>query len=102
MSDTKDPKVSAQGAAVLRAFLDAYPAKLTGSEVMDALGIASGTLYPILARFEAAKWLSSKWERADPATLGRPRRRYYELTALGSRKARECIEFILPGAWGRA
>jgi PadR family transcriptional regulator, regulatory protein PadR len=102
MGNTIDPKISAQGAAVLRTFLDAYPNQLTGSEVMDALGIASGTLYPILARFESAKWLSSKWEKGDPASLGRPRRRYYQLTALGSSKARACIEFILPGAWGRA
>lgn len=98
MRDAKDPKISAQGAAVLRAFLDAYPRKLTGSDVMDELGIASGTLYPILARFETAKWLSSNWEKGDPATLGRPRRRYYELTAIGSRKARECIDFIVGSA----
>jgi len=98
MSSTKDPKISAQGAAVLRVFLDAYPGRLTGSELMDALKVASGTLYPILARFEAAKWLSSKWEKGDPAELGRPRRRYYQLTALGATKARECMEFIMPGA----
>lgn len=97
----KDPKISAQGAAVLRAFLDAYPNQLTGSDVMDSLRIASGTLYPILVRFEAAKWLNSKWERGNPAKLGRPRRRYYALTAVGASKARECIEFILPGALGR-
>jgi PadR family transcriptional regulator, regulatory protein PadR len=101
MGSNKEPKISATGAAVLRAFLDKYPGQLTGSETMDALGIASGTLYPILARFEAAKWLTSKWEKGDPAALGRPRRRYYQLTALGASKARECIEFIVPGALGR-
>lgn len=102
MNSTKDPRISAQGAAVLRIFLDACPNSLTGSDVMDALGIASGTLYPILARFESAKWLSSKWEKGDPAKLGRPRRRYYQITPLGASRARECIEFILPGALGHA
>jgi hypothetical protein len=102
MGSTKEPKVSVQGAAVLRAFLDAYPNRLTGSEVMDALGIASGTLYPILARFEAAKWLTSRWEKGNPVELGRPRKRYYQLTALGANKARQCIEFIMPGALSRA
>jgi PadR family transcriptional regulator, regulatory protein PadR len=98
----KDPRVTLQSAAVLRAFLDAYPSQLTGSEVMDLVGIASGTLYPILVRFESAKWLSSKWEKGDPVELGRPRRRYYTLTGLGANKARECLEFIMPGALGRA
>jgi PadR family transcriptional regulator, regulatory protein PadR len=101
MAAPKEPRISIQGAAVLRGFLDAYPNQLTGSEVMDALGISSGTLYPILARFEAAKWLSSKWEKGDPVELGRPRRRYYTLTGVGANKARECIEYILPGTLGR-
>jgi DNA-binding MarR family transcriptional regulator len=93
-----EPRVSAQGAAVLRAFMDKAPDSLTGSDLMDALGIASGSLYPMLARFESAKWLKSKWEAGDPVELGRPRRRYYSLTAQGARKAREQLEFIFPGA----
>lgn len=93
-----EPRVSAKGAALLRAFIDAAPEPLTGSDLMDLLGIASGSLYPILARFESAKWLTSKWERGDPAQLGRPRRRYYRLTALGAKKAQAQIEFILRGA----
>lgn len=97
-----DQKLSAKGAAVLRAFLDAASSELTGSQIMDAVGVSSGTLYPLLSRFESAKWLVSKWEAGDPAELGRPRRRYYRLTALGSRKARECIELIAPGSWVRA
>lgn len=93
-----DPRVSAQGAAVLRVLMDAAPSQLSGSELMDQLGIASGSLYPMLARFESAKWLKSDWEAGDPKELGRPRRRYYKLTALGEKKAREQLEFILLGA----
>lgn len=49
--------------------------------------MASGTLYPILLRLEAAGWLRSEWELGDPATLGRPRRRYYMLTGEGAKSA---------------
>ncbi|MFC4312566.1 PadR family transcriptional regulator [Steroidobacter flavus] len=97
-----DPKLSVRGAAVLRAFLDVAPEELTGSELMNSVGISSGTLYPLLSRFESAKWLTSRWEAGDPAKMGRPRRRYYRLTALGANKARECIELIVPGIWSRA
>ena len=42
---------------------------------------AHGTLYKALARLEAARLLSSRWE--DPAPEGRPRRRLYTVTGLG-------------------
>ncbi|WP_202624996.1 PadR family transcriptional regulator [Steroidobacter agaridevorans] len=83
---------------MLRAFIDAAPKPLTGAELMDLLAIASGSIYPILARFESAKWLTSEWERGAPVQLGRPRRRYYTLTALGARKAQTQLEFIMRGA----
>jgi DNA-binding PadR family transcriptional regulator len=37
----------------------------------------------MLARLEAAGWLSSEWEAIDPREAGRPRRRFYRLTASG-------------------
>jgi PadR family transcriptional regulator PadR len=54
--------------------------------------IASGTLYPILARLEQAGWLSSSWEEIDPATEGRPRRRLYRLTGEGADTARLAVD----------
>jgi DNA-binding PadR family transcriptional regulator len=64
-----------------------------GFEIMDFTGLPSGTAYPILRRFEAEKLVRSRWEAASTAHRdGRPRRRYYELTASGKRalaKARE-------------
>ena len=42
--------------------------------------------YPILFRLERAGWLESRWEDGDPKALGRPRRRLYQVTALGARK----------------
>jgi DNA-binding PadR family transcriptional regulator len=55
---------------------------------MKELGIGGGTLYPILQRFEDEKWLEARWEDADPRAEGRPRRRYYQITALGQEVAR--------------
>lgn len=62
--------------------------ELSGAEIARSTKLASGTLYPILIRLEAAKWVKSRWERDDPRDLGRPRRRLYEITALGATSAR--------------
>lgn len=52
-----------------------------GLDIMRASGLASGTLYPILARLTEAGWLEKSWEQLDPAVAGRPARAYYRLTA---------------------
>jgi DNA-binding PadR family transcriptional regulator len=55
-----------------------------GFDLMDATGLPSGTVYPLLRRLEARGLVRSRWERAGAAHgEGRPRRRYYEITALG-------------------
>lgn len=59
-----------------------------GFDIMDATGLASGTVYPALRRLEGAGLLRSRWEAASRALEdGRPRRRFYELTAEGERLA---------------
>ena len=47
-----------------------------------------GTLYKALSRLEEFGLLTSRWEDAAAAE-GRPRRRLYELTALGARAAQQ-------------
>jgi DNA-binding PadR family transcriptional regulator len=69
--------------AVLRAFLDDLETPRYGFELGALTGLASGTVHPILARLEAARWVESFWEDIDTAAAGRPRRRYYRLTADG-------------------
>src|SRR4029077_20668598 len=59
----------------------------SGAEMSRALGISSGTLYPLLARLESAGWLNSEWETIDPSEVGRPRRRFDKLTGLGQTRA---------------
>ena len=57
-----------------------------GFDIMDATGIASGSVYPVLRRLEDARLLRGKWEDAPAAHRGgRPQRRYYELTEAGER-----------------
>jgi PadR family transcriptional regulator PadR len=55
-----------------------------GLDVMRVTGLPSGTVYPTLTRAEASGLVRGKWEaQAVAARDGRPRRRYYELTAAG-------------------
>jgi PadR family transcriptional regulator len=74
--------------------------ELSGAEISRATKLASGTLYPILFRLERAGWLESRWEVEDPKALGRPRRRFYRVTALGAQNVRAAIKDLEP-AFGR-
>jgi PadR family transcriptional regulator PadR len=71
---------------------------------VKATKLQSGTLYPILIRLEDAGWLESRWEETSASELGRPRRRLYLLTGLGTRAAtdelRKMAATIGGLAWG--
>ena len=88
-------RLSHQGLRVLRVFLDALSedvrAELAGTDLMSATGVSSGTLYPILLRFEKAGLLESRWESEQPEALGRPRRRFYRMTKAGAQLAHEAL-----------
>jgi len=64
-----------------------------GFDLLDATGLPSGTVYPILRRLEAAGLVKSRWE---PVTIardeGRPPRRYYQLTGAGAEALHEALE----------
>lgn len=63
-----------------------------GFDLMDATGLASGTVYPALRRLEEARLLRGRWEEAPAAHRGgRPQRRFYELTKAGEVAAREAV-----------
>ena len=87
---------SQQALTVLRVFLDAPTRELSGADILRETALLSGTAYPILARFEKLGLLTSHWEKEDPRDLGRPRRRFYLLTAEGSVEARRVLGEILP------
>jgi len=70
---------------------------ISGAEIGRTTSLASGTLYPILFRLEEAGWVESHWETEDPHELGRPRRRFYNITGLGAGEARRAFhEVVLP------
>ena len=55
-----------------------------GFEIMDATGLPSGTVYPILRRLEREGLLRASWEEIAVARdEQRPPRRYYALNAAG-------------------
>jgi DNA-binding PadR family transcriptional regulator len=55
-----------------------------GFDIMDATGLASGTVYPALRRLEAMRLVESSWEDDGRARAeSRPRRRNYQLTRTG-------------------
>jgi DNA-binding PadR family transcriptional regulator len=97
------PQITAQTLRVLGAFAVCPTDGISGAEIARTTKIKSGTLYPILFRLEKENWLESKWEVGEPHLLGRPRRRLYELTALGEKSMhavyREVSTIIGGPAW---
>lgn len=86
-------QVTTQTLKVLGALISSAD-EISGADIARSVELASGTLYPILARLERAHWIESRWEEGDPHKLGRPRRRFYKITALGARKAREAVNEV--------
>jgi DNA-binding PadR family transcriptional regulator len=87
----KRPRLTLASLKVLRVFLENPNRHLAGADIQKLGGVATGTLYPILLRFEAAGWLKSEWEDIDPREAGRPRRRFYRLTPIGFACANEAL-----------
>lgn len=99
----QDVRLTQPTLKVLRFLLEKPREGRSGAEMSKATKVGSGTLYPMLARLEAAGWLSSEWEVVDTSEAGRPRRRFYKFTAFGQRRAHEALTDlqIAPGelAW---
>ena len=81
------PRITLQVRLVLQLLLADPGQERFGLEIVDGTGLPPGTIYPILARLEHLGWLDSRWEDIDPHEAGRPRRRYYHLTATGTAEA---------------
>jgi len=88
MSKQPGPRMTLPTQLVLRALLAEPGQEMYGLQICQAIGLPSGTIHPILARFEAMGWLESRWEDVSPHQEGRPRRRYYRLTVDGAERAR--------------
>jgi PadR family transcriptional regulator, regulatory protein PadR len=97
---TDQPRLSTQTLRVLGALMSSPQDELSGAQIGRTTELATGTLYPILLRLERAGWLESRWEDGDPRTLGRPRRRFYRVTALGAKNATAAVQQV-QAAFGR-
>jgi len=76
--------------AVLQALADGFQ---YGFDVIDHTGLPSGTVYPALSTLTRKGLVESHWEEEGVAHAdGRPRRKYYEVTAEGSTALREALE----------
>jgi PadR family transcriptional regulator, regulatory protein PadR len=88
------PRLTAQTLKILGTLMTDKSDGLSGAEIGRATKLPSGTLYPILLRLEQAGWLESCWEAETPQELGRPRRRFYQLTGIGERNAKSAFRDV--------
>ena len=88
---TKVPRMTIPTQLVLGVLLAEPDRQRYGAEIGSTAGLPSGTVHPILARLEGLGWVESEWEEVDPAMVGRPARRYYRLTGLGSASAASAL-----------
>lgn len=82
-----EPRLSHQTMRLLQFLMQKPRGTVSGADIARETGMLSGTIYPILLRFERAGWVTSEWEALDPAEVGRPRKRFYTLTGVGYNKA---------------
>jgi PadR family transcriptional regulator PadR len=77
---------------MLAALHEASGGEAYGFQLGKATDLPSGSVYPILRRFEERGWVTSREEVIDPDAR-RPRHRvYYSLTAEGRRVARKAMQ----------
>jgi DNA-binding PadR family transcriptional regulator len=84
-------RLSVTAVSVLQAVADGF---VYGFDVIDRTGLPSGTVYPALSRLERDGLVRSAWEdEARAHREGRPARRYYRLTAPGTRALDEALAY---------
>jgi DNA-binding PadR family transcriptional regulator len=65
-----------------------------GFDIIDHTGLPSGTVYPALSRLERDGFVRSSWEDdARAHREGRPARRYYRITAPGTRALEDTLSY---------
>jgi DNA-binding PadR family transcriptional regulator len=93
----REPRLTHRALKLLHLLLQDVRREYAGAELMELTGIPSGNLYPLLLGLERRGLLQSRWEDLDPRASGRPRRRYYRLTAAGVDLAQRVLgELALP------
>ena len=76
-------RLSVTALSVLQAIASGFE---YGFDIIDHTNLPSGTVYPALSRLERDGYVRSAWEDETRAHReGRPARRYYRITAPGTR-----------------
>jgi PadR family transcriptional regulator PadR len=84
-------RLSVTAVSVLQAIASGFE---YGFDVIDHTGLPSGTVYPALSRLERDGYVRSAWEDEHRAHReGRPARRYYRITAPGTRALEEAVGY---------
>jgi DNA-binding PadR family transcriptional regulator len=84
----RDLDITPRMATVLKVFLEDPDHPRYGFELMKLTGMASGSLYPMLAKLQGAGWLTRGKEDIDPRATGRPARTNYRITGAAVSAAR--------------
>lgn len=92
------PTLSFQGLTVLNYLLSDPTSEFSGADIIRSCGLASGTIYPLLLRFERGGLVESRWEEDSPSELGRPRRRFYRITTDGMATAQRSMQSLSRGS----
>lgn len=84
-------RLTQQSLRILKVFVEDAVREFAGADIIKTTGLLSGTVYPILLRFEQLGLLEARWEDVKMSSLRRPRRRIYRLTAQGASVARSAL-----------
>jgi DNA-binding PadR family transcriptional regulator len=82
-------RVTAATVDVLDELVDSGLNPIWGLRIIETTGRPAGSVYPILARLEAAGWVESAWD--DDVERPGPRRRMYLLTDEGGPAAAQLV-----------
>jgi PadR family transcriptional regulator PadR len=94
----RTPRISPETLRVLEKFVERPSDWHYGYELSRETGLKSGTLYPILMRFERCTWLEARWVVTED---GVPPRHTYRLTPNGLEWARTQLAEARPRAMVR-
>jgi PadR family transcriptional regulator PadR len=84
-------RLSVTAVSVLHAIADGFE---YGFDIIDHTSLPSGTVYPALSRLERDGFVRSSWEDdARAHREGRPARRYYRITAPGTRALEDWLAY---------
>jgi DNA-binding PadR family transcriptional regulator len=86
----EEVKLSHSAALILRTIDCGY---CYGFDIMDVIGLPSGTVYPALRRLERDGLITARWEHESLAFAEqRPARRYYRVTRNGKQNLVQLVE----------